>query len=70
MAKGKEAVTEKELAGDGIPIRITFLKEKILSMKRYAGRRDILGALLADDKFYTLAEVDAKLEKFLKGKVT
>ena len=70
MAKEKQVTAEKELTGDAIPIRITFLKEKILSMSRYVGRRDILGALLADDKFYTLAEVDAKLEKFVKRKVT
>jgi hypothetical protein len=65
MAKEKEAVT-----AENKPARIAFAKTSILSMNRYAWRRDILGALLTDGRSYTLAEVDAKLEKFLKGKVT
>lgn len=46
-----------------------FTKEQILAAKKYADRRDALGAILADGKEYTLNEVDALLEKFMKGKV-
>jgi len=46
-----------------------FTKEQVLASKRYADRRDALGVVLADGKEYTLKEVDALLEKFMKGKV-
>ena len=38
--------------------------------EKYAKRRDLVNALLEDDKEYTITEVDAMMEKFLKGKVT
>ena len=37
--------------------------------QRYAKRRDLLGALLEDGKWYTLEEVDTAIENFMKGKV-
>lgn len=51
------------------PAKITFSKAKILTFQRYAPRRDLLGALLEEDRPYTLEEVDAAIEKFMKGKV-
>lgn len=44
-------------------------KEALLRAKKYAGQRDILAALLRDDQEYTVAEVNAILERFTKGKV-
>ena len=49
--------------------RVIFSKEKILGMKRYAHRVDVLGVLLKDDRQYTFKEVDDLLAKFMKGKV-
>lgn len=49
--------------------RISHTKEQLLRSERYAKRRDLLTALLEDDKQYTLKEVDTAIEKFLKGKV-
>lgn len=46
-----------------------FTKNQLLATKRYARRRDLLGALLADDRSYTIEEVDATVKNFLKGKV-
>lgn len=46
---------------------VVFSKEKILKMKRYSNRRDLLGALLKDGQTYSLNDVDALIEKFLKG---
>lgn len=46
-----------------------FSKEQILASKKYSDRRDALGVVLADGKEYTLKEVDALLDKFMKGKV-
>lgn len=48
---------------------MTFQKSGLLASKKYANRRDLLSVLLEDNKDYTLDEVDALLEKFLKGKV-
>ena len=48
---------------------ISYSKKQILDSKKYKNRRDALGAILADGKEYTLEEVDALLEKFMKGKV-
>lgn len=47
----------------------THSKKQLLKSQRYAKRRDLLGALLEDDKWYTLEEVDATIENFMKGKV-
>ena len=47
----------------------TFKKEAVLRAKKYAGQRDVLAALLKDDQEYTVAEVNAILENFAKGKV-
>ena len=44
-------------------------KEALLRAKKYAGQRDLLAALLKDDQEYTVAEVNAILERFTKGKV-
>lgn len=46
-----------------------FTKEQILVSKKYSNRRDVLGAILVDDKTYTIEQVDSLLEKFMKGKV-
>jgi len=46
-----------------------FTKGQLLASKKYANRRDILNALLADGKTYTTAQVDALIEKYMKGPV-
>jgi hypothetical protein len=46
-----------------------FTKEQILASKKYSNRRDVLVAILGDDKSYTLEQVDSLLDKFMKGKV-
>lgn len=48
---------------------LVFTKEQILASKKYSNRRDILGAILLDDKTYTLERIDSLLEKFMKGMV-
>lgn len=48
----------------------TYTKEQILASEKYVKRRDLVNALLDDDKEYTTTEVDTMMEKFLKGKVT
>lgn len=46
-----------------------YSKEQLIRSARYMRRRDLLGALLQDDKAYTLEEVDALVDNFMKGKV-
>ena len=48
----------------------TYTKDQILLSDKYAKRRDLVNALLEDGREYTIAEVDARMECFLKGKVT
>lgn len=47
----------------------THPKEQILNSQRYVMYRDCLGALLDDNERYTLNEVDAAIEYFMKGEV-
>lgn len=70
MAKNEvpQAGSAPETPKSSGPIR--FGKAKILTLQRFAHRRDLLGAILEDGKQYTLAEVETAIEKFMqKGKV-
>ena len=46
-----------------------YSKEQLAASERYATKRDIISALLENGKTYTLDEVDALIEKYMKGKV-
>lgn len=46
-----------------------FSKEQILASARFANRRDLVDALLDEDKSYTLKTVDNLVEKYMKGQV-
>lgn len=46
-----------------------FEKERLIRSERFAERADLLGALLADGKKYTVEEAEKAIEKYLKGKV-
>lgn len=48
---------------------VKYSKESLIRSDRYMKRRDLLGALLKDGERYTLEEVDAKLNNYMKGKV-
>lgn len=47
----------------------TYTKEQLAASQRYANRQDLINALLVPDKTYTLDEVEALIEKTMKGKV-
>lgn len=49
--------------------RNTFTKEQLLNSEKYRNKRDILRAVLEDDKKYSIAEADKQIENFLKGEV-
>lgn len=44
-------------------------KEQLLQSSRYAGKRDLLSALLESSRQYSHEEVAALLENYLKGAV-
>lgn len=46
-----------------------YTREQIMSSQRYANRRDLVSVLLENGKTYTLTEVDALINKFMKGAV-
>ena len=60
--------TNKRAAARPKPAAV-FSKEKILTFPRYAPRRDLLSALLAEGENYTLEQVNGLLQNFMKGKV-
>lgn len=66
MATKKKAATEQEPT---ITAPVVFPKEKVLTFKRYAARRDLLSVLLEDGKEYTHDQIDGLINEFMKGKV-
>lgn len=46
-----------------------FTKEQILQFKKYETRRDLLKALLLEDKKYSKEEIEEAIKNFMKGKV-
>ena len=50
-------------------IEILFSKEQILKSNRFKDKRDILSALLEDDKKYRLSDVESMIVDFLNKEV-
>jgi len=46
-----------------------FSKAQLLSAKRFADRKDALGAVLKDNETYTVEEAQKLLDDFMKGQV-
>lgn len=61
MATKKKAATEQEPT---ITAPVVFPKEKVLTFKRYAARRDLLSVLLEDGKEYTHDQIDGLIKEF------
>lgn len=66
MATRKKATTAQE---PPITASVVFPKEKVLTFRRYANRRDLLSVLLEDGKEYTHDQIDGLIKDFMKGKV-
>lgn len=66
MATRKKATTAQE---PPITDPVVFPKEKVLTFRRYANRRDLLSILLEDGKEYTHDQIDGLIKDFMKGKV-
>lgn len=50
-------------------VKETFTREQLAESNRYKNRRDLLYALLEDDRAYTIAEVDKKISDYLGKRV-
>lgn len=48
---------------------IKFSKEQILKSKKYENERDVINALLKEDKKYSFSDIDKLINDFMKGKV-
>lgn len=48
---------------------IAFAKSQLLKSTKYQNRRDLVNALLDDNKKYTIEEVDTLIDEFMKGQV-
>jgi hypothetical protein len=59
---------EKPVVNDSVPVA-TFTKQQLLKSKKYDEKKDLINALLVDDRSYSMAEVEETLDGFLKGKV-
>ena len=66
MATRKKAATAQE---PPITAPVVITKERVLTFKRYADRRDLLSVLLEDGKEYTHDQIDGLIKDFMKGKV-
>lgn len=46
-----------------------YTKAQLIEAKRYRDQKDILSAVLQEEKVYSFAESDKAVEEFMKGKV-
>lgn len=46
-----------------------FTKEQLVNAKKYSNRKDLLNALLQEDKLYSFYETDELINKFENKKV-
>lgn len=68
MSDKKPATTETA-PGNEKKSPARFTKAQLLASQKYAGRRDVLEALLDGEKTYTAAEADAVINKYMNGRV-
>jgi hypothetical protein len=68
MGEKKKPGVEPGLPEPGIPDAPEYGKAAILRSQRYAGRRDLLEAILDPGKTYTFEAVDAAIDLFMKAR--
>jgi hypothetical protein len=67
MAGRKKAESEEVQSVQDV--QTEFTKGQILNSAKYKHRRDLVDALLKDEKKYTMKSVDGLIDNFLKGQV-
>lgn len=63
----KKAADTSEVQKVDEPVQ--FSKGQLLCAERYNDRRDLVEALLDEEKSYTIETVDKMIDGFMKGKV-
>lgn len=72
MQKKVNGITDIEPAvehGAAVEDEQRFSKAQISEALKYRDRKDLVCALLDDDKTYTMEQVDEMIYKFMRGKV-
>lgn len=66
MAARKNVAAEKPTENK---VESLFSKGQIIAAKQFKNRKDLLNAILSDEKQYTITAVEQLMNDFLKGKV-
>ncbi len=70
-AKTKKADSESNETAVAVSEKAesVFSKQQLIKSERFKDRKDIVNAILSDDKKYTISAVYQAVEKYMKGKV-
>lgn len=68
MAAKKDSIRTTKEPEEQKKEELKFSKPQILSAFKYHGKRDLINALIKENKLYTFDEVDSLIEKYMKGK--
>jgi len=68
MAKSKAKLPQEEPAV-AVVEELRYYKIDLLQSKKFRHQRDVISALLEDNKTYTIGEVENLIDSFMKGKV-
>lgn len=66
MAMVKNTKTEEETTSIS---ENKFTKDQIVNSKQFSDKRDIVDALLSNDKTYTINNVKNMIENYMKGQI-
>lgn len=69
--KSEEIITE-EMVKEEAAVNVQekrFTKQQLLKSEKYEDRKDIVNALLKENRDYTVSETDFIIEQFMKGEV-
>lgn len=67
----KSNVKNNDIKSDDVKsnVEIKFSKKQIIGSNRFRDKKDAIGAILEDDKEYTIHEVEKLYDNFMKGEV-
>ena len=66
--KTESKAIEKKVKENKV-IENKFTKEQLVNSEKYRQYKDLLQAILKENKQYTLKQIDEEIKKFMKGKV-
>lgn len=66
--KDDNKAIEKKIKENKV-IENKFSKEQLVNSEKYRQYKDLLQAILKENKQYSLKQIDEEIKKFMKGKV-